>query len=236
MHLKQLSLIFKSLVAASILSFVLVAAPASALVMQQSELDVTVRGMTAQVFFTLNTPCTPYTLDWGDGEVKTVESQEDLVCIQVLQDVELEHTYEKPGDYNITFTQNDRTFSAQVSVPVEVREFGLDEVDTVTSKYVDPNKMLADEEYFIYTITLTDGEVVTVRAGGFTTKELIAQQFSEAGYTGDVEMLTAMAVQEPAENDPLPAPEEEIETQEKISLQKQIINLLNQIISLLRLR
>lgn len=231
---KHLSTILKTLGLTAILALAATAMPAYALVAQESELTVTSRGMTATAEFTLHNPCAAYTLDWGDGE--EVEQEEtDMMCIQVVTDASLTHTYEEPGEYTVTFVHSGRTATQEVEVPTEVREFDLDDVESVTSLWVDPNEMMADEEYFIYTITLTDGEVVTVKAGGFTTTEWKNQQFADAGYTGEVDALVELAEPEEETEDPKPVPEES-ETEKKMQLQKQIIELLKQIIALLQLR
>jgi hypothetical protein len=231
---KKIPTILTSLGLAALLLVALTAVPAYALMAQTSELTVTSRSMTATAAFTLGTPCSPYTLDWGDGKLVKQIAEKDMMCIQILDDVTLTHTYEEPGDYVVSLTANGRTSTQTAVVPTEVREFALSEVVSVTSLWVDPSELMADEEYILYTITLNDGAVIVVKAGGFTTKEWIKEQFVEAGYTGDVETLTALAEPEVAE-DSKPAPEE-AETAKKIELQKRIIELLKQIISLLGLR
>lgn len=233
---KNLQTIFKTINIGLLLAVVLVATPASALVMQTNELAVTTSGMVATAAFTLNTPCSPYTLNWGDKVVDSQTENKDMICIQVLQDVTLRHTYEKSGNYTVTFTQNGRTSTQRVSVPTKVHEFSLADVKSITSLWVDPNELMADEEYFLYTVTLKDGDIIVVKAGGFTTKEWIKQQFVEAGYTGDVDKLTALAESETAEVEDSELNPEVEQAPVKIKLQKRVIDLLKQIISLLSLR
>jgi hypothetical protein len=91
--------------------------------------------------------------------------------------------------------------------------------------------MVADEEYTIYTVILKDGSTVEINAGGFTTEEWRTQQFVDAGYAGDIAALTALA--EPEET---PSEPKEDEPSLRIKMQQQVIELLNQIISLLHLR
>jgi len=228
--LKQISF-FRTTAVLLLAVVTLTATPVSALVSQESELTLTTRGMVSYASFTLSTPCSPYILDWGDGEVEKVEFEENVFCVQMLEDVELRHEYQTPGDYTISFRSGSRESFQLATVPAVVRTFGLDEVKSVSSVYVDPSELIADEEYSLYTITLVDGYVVTVKAGGYTTKEWTEKQFVEAGYTGEVEELTALAVQKDVEE---PEPETEITT--KIELQKKIVAILKQLIELLGLR
>lgn len=221
-----------------VMALMLAATPASALMMKpmpQAKMNTAVVEMTATVEFTLGSPCSPYTLDWGDGEKVSQEPQEDVMCIQVLQDMSLEHTYEEEGTYTIVLTHSGMTNSRKIDVPVTVTNFGLDDIQTVTSLWVDPNEMMADEEYTIYTITLKDDTVVEVNAGGFTTQEWRDQQFVDAGYIGDVSALMALAVpteEEEKEDEEVSTPEED--EVERKNLQTKIVELLNKLISLLR--
>lgn len=213
----------------------LLALPAQALVKRpdaQSETAVSVSGMVATVTFTLGSPCSPYTLDWGDGEKFEQVTQKDMVCIQVLQEVTKRHVYDKKGTFEVVLTHSGMTVTKEITVPAEKNTFDLDDIRSVTSLWVDPNEMMADEEYTLYTITLKNNSVLEVNAGGFTTHEWRNQQFVEAGYTGDVPALMKLAESESEEGE-APTPEEEAV---HISLQERIIVLLNQIISFLKLR
>jgi hypothetical protein len=201
-----------------------------------SEVDISVNGMEAAVTFMLGTPCSPYVLDWGDGEKIEQEVSQDTMCIQVTQEITQRHTYEEEGVYEISLTYSGQNVIEEITVSTDVASFDLEYVVSVTSLWVDPNEMMADEEYTIYTITLEDGSVIKVNAGGFTTKEWRRQQFVEAGYTGDVDALIALAEPETDQDaNPIPAPDGE-ETSILIKMQERIIELLNQLISLLNLR
>jgi len=194
-----------------------------------TEAKIAVDGMTAKATVTLSTPCAPYTFDWGDGKIDEQETSEDMMCIQVIQELTVQHTYSEAGTYDIILSYGGDTQRHAVTVPVETVIFDLEDVESVTSLWVDPNEMMADEEYTMYTVTLKNGTTVEINAGGFTTEEWRAQQFVAAGYTGDVSALTALAV---AENVP-PEPEED-EGSLRRQMQQQIIELLKQIISFLR--
>jgi hypothetical protein len=210
------------------LAAVLIASPALASV-DEAQTVVSASGMVATATFTLGTPCSAYTLDWGDGETTEQETNEDVFCMQVTQELTLRHTYEDAGTYNVTLSHSGQTSTQELTVSVEKITFDLKDVQSVTSLWVDPNEMMADEEYTVYTITLTDDSVIKVNAGGFTTQEWRTQQFVEAGYTGDVAALIALAkTQEPASDG--------AEIAEKIKMQEHIIELLKQIIALLQLR
>lgn len=171
-------------------------------------LSVNVNGMTVAVSFTRSTPCTPYELNWGDGNVDAVEETSDM-CIQVIDEKILRHEYETAGTYTISLTLGGETHTQEVTVPGEELSFGVDDVSSVTSVWVDPYEMMADEEYYRYAITLEGGEEVVVEAAGFTTEEYRNEQFREAGYTGDVNELLALIEQEenpepPVVSDPEP--------------------------------
>lgn len=198
---------------------------------EESEAEISVNNMTAKATFTLSTPCAPYTLDWGDDEIVEQKTSEDMDCIQMIQELTLQHTYAQTGTYDVTLSYGGETEVHAVTVPGEPDTFDLADVQSVTSLWVDPNEMMADEEYTVYTVTLKDGSIVEINAGGFTTEEWRTQQFVEAGYTGDVSALIAMA--EAAET---PAEPAEDQSPLRIKMQQRVIELLSQIIALLILR
>jgi hypothetical protein len=71
------------------------------------------------------------------------------------------------------------------------KSFTITDVKLVTKKYVDPNKMMADEEYTLYTILLENGKEIKVKECGFCQDRDAA--FKKAGYKGDVDALRAKA-------------------------------------------
>lgn len=189
--------------------------------------------------FSRATPCTSYTVTWGDDTEEVFESEAEM-CIQVIDDVSLEHTYEEAGTYTIELTMSGTTWSDEVTISEEdletepVAPFTLADVDTITYVWVDPNEMMADEEYYVYTITLKSGAVVTLEAGGFTTREYRNEQFTNAGYTGDVDALLAIATDgseaEVAEDNETPAdPEAQL-----VSLYLKLKGLLEEMVSRLQ--
>lgn len=107
--------------------------------------------------------------------------------------------------------------------------FGLADVASITSEWVDPNEMMADEEYYVYTITLESGEVVMLDVAAFTTLEWRNEAFVEAGYTGDVAALLKLTTESGAEE-----PTEPTENQQLITLYKELIGLLEQLLELLQ--
>lgn len=163
-------------------------------------------GATVTAQFSRPTPCTPYTLNWGDGTQDAVTAEAEI-CIQVIDDVALNHTYEEAGTYTIELVVSGATWSDEITIGEEdletepIAPFTLTDVDTITYVWVDPNAMMADEEYYVYTITLKSGAVVTLEAGGFTTREHRNEQFTNAGYTGDVDALLELATEAPVEDD-----------------------------------
>jgi|AntRauTorcE11897_2_1112592.scaffolds.fasta_scaffold08054_4 hypothetical protein len=190
-------------------------------------LELTAKNMTATAYFVLGTPCTPYTLEWGDGTKDIQESDEDMMCIQVLDEVSLNHQYEEAGTYEVTLIMNKETFTNKITVPVGVTEFGLDDVASITAKWVDPNELMADEEYYVYTITLESGEVMVLEVAGFTTIEWRNEQFVEAGYTGEVDALLAMVEETESETTP---ETEEPATDGLTSIYKELVSVLETLV------
>lgn len=192
----------------------------------KSEAGTTVDGMTVTVTFTLGSPCSPYTIQWGDGEKTQQEADQDMACIQVTQELALQHTYTKAGTYDITLNYGGTTETRTVSVtvPVGTNTFTLEDVQSVTSRWVDPDEMMIDEEYTVYTVTLNDGSTVEINGGGFTTEEWRRQQFVDAGYTGDIDALIALAEAKDVASQP-----EESKTSWFIKMQERIIELLTKL-------
>lgn len=75
---------------------------------------------------------------------------------------------------------------------VSQKSYSIKDVKTVTSKYVDPIPNAADDEYTVYTITLKNGIKHEAKVG-FTTTEYRNKQFTNTGYTGDIDKLIALA-------------------------------------------
>ena len=155
---------------------------------------VEVRDMSAIASFARSTPCAPYSVTWGDG-AETTEEGSDGICIQVIDDVTVTHEYETEGVFDVTVDVGGETYTEEVTVPTTVETFALEDVVSIMSEWVDPSEMMADEEYYIYTITLTSGSEVEVQVAGFTTREWRDQTFQEIGYTGDVQALIERAEQ-----------------------------------------
>lgn len=71
--------------------------------------------------------------------------------------------------------------------------YTLSDVKSVTSRAVDPIPLAIDDEYTLYTITLNDGVVHTVKKG-FTPQSIFDAAVRATGYTGDIAALIAKAV------------------------------------------
>lgn len=197
----------------------------SALAQVADELEVTIEDETATVTFTRGTPCTPYTLDWGDEE-ETVATSTTDACIQVTDEVTLEHRYDEVGTYTIELTIGDDSVTEEITIGAASEPFGLSDVQSITSRWVDPSQMMADEEYYIHTITLDSGEVVRVRAHGFTPVEFRDKAFKDAGYTGDVDDLLDMVKEDEKED-------EELTEEELVAVYKDFRDLLQAIVKLM---
>jgi PKD repeat protein len=204
---------------------------ASAAAQVQSDLVLTAAELTVTATFSRNTPCTPYTIDWGDGR-ETVESGDpDALCIQVIDTVAAEHTYADAGTYDVAVTVGDDTVTETVTVSREVPQFDLDDVASITSEYVDPEPQMADEEYYMHTLTLDDGTAVTVRVAAFTTPERRAEAFAAAGYTGDIEKLLA-GTDVSSEADQVPPPSPPADPERHLRLQ--LIEVLEELVQRLQ--
>lgn len=69
------------------------------------------------------------------------------------------------------------------SEPVE--NFDVDDIDSVTSQYVDPSPNMADEEYYLYVITLENGKVIKFKHAAFSAPGSLAQALERIGFAGD---------------------------------------------------
>jgi hypothetical protein len=85
------------------------------------------------------------------------------------------------------------TFEVRDSKIDAANSFSLSDIASVTSKYVDPNPRIADEEYTLYTITLKNGKKHMVKGCGRCTTAMREEAFRKVGYTGDVAKLIALA-------------------------------------------
>lgn len=201
----------------------------NALAQTADRLQVSATGNSALAEFSRSTPCTPYVLSWGDG-VQVEETSDAELCIQVIDDVSLRHTYDAAGTYTIVLEMGGDSWSAEIAVTEEsvttepTTSFGLAAVDTITYTWVDPDKMMADEEYYVYTITLNTGEVVTFQVPSFTTLEYRNEQFAKVGYTGDVDALLERATE-------IIAADKEVE--DDVTAEQQLIGLYQQLQGLL---
>lgn len=91
----------------------------------------------------------------------------------------------------------------EVVTPVEktttpVKESGtgaytVADVVSVTTQEVDPIPAAVDDEYTLYTVTLKDKSIRSIKAYGFGTFEMTQQNFYTSGYAGDVMKLMALA-------------------------------------------
>ncbi|MEX0917522.1 MAG: peptidoglycan DD-metalloendopeptidase family protein, partial [Candidatus Paceibacterota bacterium] len=77
----------------------------------------------------------------------------------------------------------------------ELYTYTLDDVLSVSYKYIDPDTTIPDNEYYEYTITLTDGTVHSFAIPRLTTVDFYISQLANTGYTGDVVALTEQGVE-----------------------------------------
>lgn len=73
--------------------------------------------------------------------------------------------------------------------------FRIEHVDAVTYEYVDPDTNESNNEYYDYTITLTDGSVRGVAIPVTTSLSYYREQFARIGYEGDVLALVKLGEQ-----------------------------------------
>ena len=72
---------------------------------------------TAVARFTLGSPCSPYTIDWGDGNAVAREGRNDLSCrLPVADSVEESHRYSRSGTYTVVVSSGASTERATVTV------------------------------------------------------------------------------------------------------------------------
>lgn len=83
-------------------------------------------GVTAT--FSLATPCTPFTLNWGDGSTPiTQTAASDAICAQVITYKRATHTYQKAGIHTASLNVNGtiETVSVSVGAPTAIAKPAL---------------------------------------------------------------------------------------------------------------
>jgi hypothetical protein len=69
-----------------------------------------------KVIFNTSTPCTAYTLSWGDGTSSVSGGSSGGVCAQVIDTKTFSHVYAAGGTYTVTLTRGNSTDSATVVI------------------------------------------------------------------------------------------------------------------------
>jgi len=77
----------------------------------------------------------------------------------------------------------------------------ISDVSFIEYEYIDPYPTVADEEYTLYTVVLTNDVRHTIEVCGFCTQDARDQAFREVGYTGDIQKLIALAQEDDADQD-----------------------------------
>lgn len=157
-----------------------------------------------EVTFSRSTPCTPYTIDWGDGKIDTIGVPATGVCVQVINTVKATHIYETTGTFTVKVTTGNKsgTYEVKVTGIVPQAAYGLDDVKSVASKQVDPIPQAIDDEYTLFTVTLKDGTTREFKRG-WAPYETFEKAVRATGYTGDIAKLLALV-----KSDPTPTPVE----------------------------
>lgn len=76
--------------------------------------------------------------------------------------------------------------------PEEGDTYGISDIASVTSRYVDPNPNMADEEYTLYSIILKNGTKFEVIASGFAPATAFEKSLRATGYTGTIAAFNAL--------------------------------------------
>jgi hypothetical protein len=73
--------------------------------------------------------------------------------------------------------------------------FTIDDVREVTFELTDPNRSVARDEYYIYTIKLTDNTIRTAHIPEFASVVTMRERFGDVGFEGDVLLLRAEGIE-----------------------------------------
>jgi hypothetical protein len=155
---------------------------------------------TAVATFNRPTSCTPYSIAWGDGVITgSPRVALGTVCSKVIDPESATHVYAKAGSYTVKLTIGDQVATAIVKVGgAVVTPYALADVKSVTTKYVDPSFSIADDEYTLYTITLKNAKVHTVKRASRGSATVFETAVKVTGYTGDVALLLRMTFLQPS--------------------------------------
>ncbi len=105
--------------------------------------------------------------------------------------------------------------------------YELEDVESITSEYVDPIEMAMDDEYYIYVIVLKTGATHEAEAAEYTLLESRVMAIRNTGYVGDVDELLEMIeeveeieeIEEVVEVEEVEEVEEVVDTKTKSSSQ-----------------
>lgn len=153
---------------------------------------VTASGLTVTSSFQRSTPCTPFTIAWGDGKSDVVKSTAE-VCTQNVVTQKNTHVYAAAGTYKVSLTVGGQTYTKEVKVAAAVvAKYALTDVLRVVK--VNVTSTALDGGYTRYIVTLKNGTKREVKVYGLSLHEMVVKDFRATGYTGDVPALMAKAV------------------------------------------
>ena len=165
-------------------------------------IDISAQGMTATLSATftitkdqrLNAVTGPVVLgtaSWGDGSTAKLSGLANADKVTATAN----HTYTLPGTYTVVVAdKNSNSDKESVRIASDsVSSYGISDVRSVNSRYVDPIPNAVDDEYTEYTITLKKGTVHKVNAAHFAPQSAFERLLRDTGYTGNVDKLIAMA-------------------------------------------
>ena len=155
--------------------------------------EVNVSKLIATVSFTLSNGCGGYVISWGDDtKTERIGSVVGNKCTMAIVNVTQDHTYAKAGTYNVKVERfNGSTVKDESTREIKVstdskpsthtststkQTYTLDDVKSVTKRYVDPSTAIADEEYTLYTIILKSGQMREVKVYGVLYLELLKKR------------------------------------------------------------
>ena len=78
---------------------------------QTNSLSASTDDYTVELAFDRATPCTQYTVEWGDGTTSEAATDAADLCIQVIDTVNVEHEYEEEGTYDISVSTGNTAFT-----------------------------------------------------------------------------------------------------------------------------
>ena len=124
--------------------------------------EYTVAGLTLDVVFLRATPCTPYTVRWGDGERTIAEGADgEADCGRSTVFEFVTHTYTQPGVYEVSIEHAETETTEEVFVLGPLETISLDDITDISAE-LEKSTHIGQPDTYEYSVTLSSGERYTM--------------------------------------------------------------------------